>query len=128
MPRREDKPNLTLIEPGSPEVPKPPRKLGRHGLALWNRVQSEYAITDSGGVELLAQAAAAAERAELLAEAVERDGAVVYGRSGAPRSHPSVKDELACRAFVARTLERLGITSENTKAVGRPGHVISWRE
>jgi hypothetical protein len=117
---------LTLIEVTSPELPKPPRKLGKHGLALWNRVQSEYAIGDSGGIELLVQVCAAADRAELLAESIERDGAVVYTRSGAPRSHPAVKDELACRAYIARGLERLGILSENIKAIGRPGAVTTW--
>jgi hypothetical protein len=126
MPRRGDKPTLSLVEATSPELPKPPRKLGKHGLALWNRVQSEYSITDSGGIELLVQICAAADRAELLAESVERDGAVVYTRSGAPRSHPAVKDELACRAYIARGLERLGILSENIKAIGRPGAVTTW--
>jgi hypothetical protein len=120
-------PRLTLIDPPSFEVPKPPRPLGKHGRSLWNRVQGEYRIEDAGGTELLILACNALDRAELLAEAVERDGCVVYSRSGAPRSHPSVKDELACRAFVARTLERLGITSENIKpAPGRPGKVTSW--
>jgi hypothetical protein len=116
---------LKLVEPASHEAPKPPRKLGKFGSALWSRVQTEYAIADSGGIELLVQACATADRAELLAESIERDGAVVYGRSGAPKSHPAVKDELACRAFIARTLERLGITSEAIQKVGRPG-ATSW--
>jgi len=47
-----------------------------------------------------------------LAEAIARDGAVVYSRTGVPKSHPAVKDELAARALVIRTLERLGITTE----------------
>jgi hypothetical protein len=54
---------LTLVG----NAPKPPRKLGDAGLSLWNRVQSEYGITDVGGVELLMQACLAADRAEALA-------------------------------------------------------------
>jgi hypothetical protein len=39
--------------------PQPPRKLGKHGLAAWNSLQTEFHITDAGGVELLAQICAA---------------------------------------------------------------------
>src|SRR5262249_42783499 len=85
----------------------PPRPLGPHGRALWDRVQREYGIRDVGGVELLAQACAAEERAERLAEAIAEDGDVVHTRTGIPKTHPAVKEELACRAFVVRTLERL---------------------
>ena len=77
--------------------------------------------------ELLAQACQAADRAEALAAAIARDGTVVYGESGSPKSHPAVKDELACRAFVVRTLERLGVTSENVKpGPGRPPTEFGW--
>ena len=58
----------------------------------------EYAITDRGGIELLAQACAALDRAESLAEAIAEDGAVIRTRSG-PKSHPAAKDELQNRAF-----------------------------
>jgi hypothetical protein len=118
------KPPLSLVGPKSGL--QPPRKLGRYGMELWNWVQSHYGIADVGGVELLAHICAALDRAEQLAEAIERDGAVVYSRTGVPKSHPAVKDELACRAFIARNLERLGITVEAVKAVGRPGGGIGW--
>jgi hypothetical protein len=65
----------------------------------WNRVVGVYRIEDVGGIELLAQACAGEDRAEMLAEAIERDGAVVYSRSGVPRTHPAIKDEITCRAF-----------------------------
>jgi hypothetical protein len=126
MPRRGEKPTLTVVEPGLPPVAKPPRKLGKHGLAAWNRVQSEYAITDSGGIELLAQACAAVDRAEALAEQIAADGEIVHTRAGLPKAHPALKDELAARAFVVRTLERLGVTRENVKVIGRPGAEYSW--
>src|SRR5262249_52316696 len=56
-----------------------------------------------GGLQLLGEACAARDRAESLAEAIARDGAVVYSRAGVPKSHPAVKDELAARALVIRT-------------------------
>ena len=84
-------------------------------------------IIDRGGVELLAQACQAADRAEALAEAIARDGSVVYSRSGVPKSHPAIKDELANRAFVVRTLERLGLNVEAVKpGPGRPPSALGW--
>ena len=68
-------------------------------MGLWNRVVGVYRIEDVGGIELLAQACAGEDRAEMLAEAIERDGAVVYSRSDVPRTHPAIKDEITCRAF-----------------------------
>jgi hypothetical protein len=38
------------------------------------------------------------------------------------KAHPALRDELAARAFIVRTLERLGITIEAVKRVGRPGY------
>jgi hypothetical protein len=43
--------------------------LGPPGLSLWRRVHANYAIDDAGGIELLYQAAAAADRAEFVARA-----------------------------------------------------------
>jgi hypothetical protein len=117
---------LTLVSLGATDV-EPPRELGRHGRELWNAVQREYAITDIGGIELLAQACAAEDRAEALADAIAVDGAVVRSRTGVPRSHPACKDELACRAFVVRTLERLGLNVEVIKpGPGRPPRPTGW--
>ena len=49
---------------------------------------------------------------------------------GAPKEHPAVKSELQLRAFICRTLSRLGVTDEPTKPVGRPGQGlgISYEE
>ena len=56
------KPPFTLVGPGT-TAPAPPRNLGPPGLALWNRIQAEYRISDSGGVELLSLACQALDRA-----------------------------------------------------------------
>jgi len=117
-------PPLTLVGPTSTAI-SPPRKLGEHGLCLWNAVQSEYRIDDAGGIELLAQACAASDRVEALAERINADGEVVQTRSG-PKAHPALRDELAGRAFVCRTLERLGVTLETVKPIGRPPKSYRW--
>jgi hypothetical protein len=118
MAKPTDKPPLTLVNPMSTGI-SPPRKLGNAGLSLWNAVQSEYRIADAGGVELLAQACAAADRVEALAERISTDGEVIHSRAG-PKAHPALRDELAGRAFICRTLERLGLNLEAIKPVGRP--------
>jgi hypothetical protein len=126
MAKTSDLPPLSLVKPDATPL-QPPRKLGKHGLDLWNRIQVEFAISDAGGVELLTQACAALDRASALAAAIEQDGPVVHTRAGVPKSHPAIKDETVLRAFVVRTLERLGVTVENVKPVGRPGGGTGWR-
>src|SRR5262249_36549311 len=106
MAKTPEKPPLSVVSDATVGI-SPPRKLRPHGKRLWDRVQAEYGIRDTGGIELLAQACVSLDRAEGLAEAITRNGDVIYSRAGVPRSHPAVKDELACRAFVTRTLERL---------------------
>ena len=112
------KAKLKLIAPADNPSP-PPRQLGEHGSALWARVMAEYQIVDSGGVELLAQACAALDRAEALRERIDKDGEIIVGPSG-PRDHPGLKHELASRAFVTRCIGRLGLDVEPVQRIGRP--------
>jgi hypothetical protein len=107
------KPPLSLVGPAAAEVP-PPRKLGPHGLALWRAVTAEYDIHDAGGTELLCQACQAADRVEALAGRIDADGEIVHSRTG-PRAHPGLKDEVNLRAFIVRTVEKLGLNFEAIK-------------
>jgi hypothetical protein len=120
------KPPLTVVESDLIGI-KPPRPLGAPGMALWKRVMAAYRIDDEGGIELLAQACAALDRAEQLAARIAEDGPVIYSKIG-PKAHPAVKDELACRAFICRTLQRLGLNVETVKTPGHPASGgIGWR-
>jgi len=127
MAKSPEKPPFSVVSALPAQVPDPPRPLGPHGAALWRRTQAEYAIRDVGGIELLAQSCAAEDTAESLAEAIARDGHVIHTRTGIPRAHPALRDELAARAFVVRTLEKLGISVEAVKPPGRPpGGGLGW--
>jgi hypothetical protein len=97
---------------------EPPRPLGAHGRALWDAVQADYQIGDSAGVELLMQACAMLDRAEALAAEIADVGLMIEGKHGI-RANPLVRDELAARLAVTRTLQRLGLDAE-AKPVGRP--------
>ena len=99
---------------------QPPRQLGDHGLALWKNIMSEYALSNSGGLEILAQACAALDRAEELAAQIDEDGATVLTKDGTPKEHPCLKGELSNRAFLCRCLTRLGLNVESVRPVGRP--------
>jgi hypothetical protein len=123
------KPPLTVVA-STATCPSPPRRLGPHGTRLWQQVHAEYDIVDIGGIELLAQACAALDRAEMLADAVAKQGAVLELEGIGPKSHPAIKDELACRAFIVRTLQKLGLNFEPLRSVGSPGNAtgIGWKD
>ena len=124
---KKPKPSLKLIgSDGASTGTQPPRNIGPYGRKLWDQVMREYAIEDAGGIEMLAQACQALDRAEALREAIDQDGAVIRVR-GTIRDHPALKHELANRAFVVRTLSRLGLNFEPVRpSVGRRGLKIGW--
>ena len=93
---------LELVRTAPKTWAEPPRKLGNHGRSLWDRIMSEYDIADSGGLEMLAQACAALDRAEECRELVAREGILIKVK-GSWRENPATKIELANRAFVVRT-------------------------
>src|SRR5215203_2068768 len=108
------KPDLRLVgstTAKSSDLHAPPPSLGEAGRDLWRRIVTDYRIDDAGGIEMLAQACAAADRAETCAEHIRAEGEIVNTRSG-PREHPLLKTELANRAFAVRTLHRLGLDVE----------------
>lgn len=120
-------PPLTVVG-STTSAMAPPRKLGQHGAALWDDIQTEYAITDRGGIEILWQICTTLDRAEQLANEVTRDGPCIMVK-GALREHPAIKAELAARAFITRNLQRLGLNVEAVKPVGRPpSGGLGWRE
>jgi hypothetical protein len=118
------KQKLTLLKSPHPG-PVPPRKLGKDGVALWHAIMAEYAIDDAGGVAVLLLACEALDRAQACRQQIDRDGLVLRTRAGA-RDHPALKHELANRAFVVRTLHRLGLDVEAIKPIGRPPDKIGW--
>jgi hypothetical protein len=98
----------------------PPKPLAAAGTALWIRVTNAYAINDEGGRELLWQACSAEDRRAELADAISADGVTIRSRNGT-REHPAIKLELASRAFIAKSIERLGLNLEAVRPPGNPG-------
>jgi hypothetical protein len=115
-----------MLDPDTTSI-QPSRKLGVVGLFLWQSIQSEYRIDDAAGRELLMQACAAADRVQCLAERIDADGEIVESRNG-PKAHPALKEELANRQFICRTLQALGLNLEPVRGVGRPTAWTKRRE
>ena len=113
------KPALKLVQATPSNPADPPRTLGEHGLSLWRSVHTEYGIEDAGGIEMLLLACQSLDRAEELAEHINRDGVVIRSKAGL-KENPLIKHELAARSFVVRTLSRLGLDVEAIKPTGRP--------
>jgi hypothetical protein len=114
---------LTSTSPsGNEPSVSPTRPLSKPGRTLWDDVLKEYDITDPGGKELLHQACEALDQAASLRRIIDKDGELITTRNGSLREHPALKPELARKAFVVRTLARLGLHVEPLRSVGRPLH------
>jgi P27 family predicted phage terminase small subunit len=118
------KPELSIVSPVTTVI-SPPRKLGKHGRALWDAIQAEYGISDRAGIELLAQACEELEQIEGLTEEISRDGRVIRSRNGV-RAHPAIRDVRQGRAVFAKLLKELGVTIESLKTMGRPAQGLGW--
>jgi P27 family predicted phage terminase small subunit len=103
----------------------PPASLGKTGSNLWRTVMNEYDIRDSGGRQMLQQICEAADRIREFAAIIKRDGPVIRTKNG-PKDHPLLKHELSARAFVVRSLHRLGLDVEPIRTVGRPTQNLGW--
>jgi Phage terminase, small subunit len=112
-------PRLTVVDPAS-TAREPPSTLGDPGKRLWTQVMAEYDVSDVAGRQMLLQCCQMTDRAEDLAAEIATDGAVIRTREGI-KDHPALKHELAARAFVVRTLCRLGLNFEPLHVnMGRP--------
>ena len=103
----------------------PPRKLGKHGMELLRSINNEFAVEDAGGVEMLLLACEALDRAQSCAKQIAEYGELLKTKTGF-RENPLLKTELANRAFITRTLSRLGLEFEPIKSVGRPAVGFGW--
>jgi hypothetical protein len=112
---------LTVVGSKTVRAGDEPPDLGEAGSACWAFIQAEYCIEDSGGITMLTEICRAVSRGEELRHRIDQDGLIIETKNG-PREHPLIKAELANRAFITRTLQRLGLNVEPVRAgPGRPG-------
>ena len=114
-------PKLTVIAPLPAADPlDAPAELGEAGRKFWAAIHRDYDISDSGGLQMLTQICAAADRVAEYAAAISREGATFKTKAGL-REHPLLRHELAARSFIVRSLHRLGLDIEPARhEIGRP--------
>src|SRR5215475_3605876 len=112
-------PKLKVVDATRPNPLAPPATLGKAGATQWQSIMSEYKIEDSGGRAVLLQICSAADDLAECDRAIARDGAMISTKNG-PKEHPLCKQRLALRAFICRSVQRLGLNLEPTKPIGRP--------
>jgi hypothetical protein len=125
---KSTKPPLAVVgATAMPPASDPLHGLGEHGRTAWQLITNQYQIDDAGGRMMLHEICAARDRLVELQQAIDRDGAIVKSRSGV-REHPAIKLELQLRAFICRTLVRLGLSVEAINpSAGRPARPTGWR-
>jgi hypothetical protein len=115
------KPRLTVIDSSSKQNPlAPPPALGEAGTRLWHSIHADYVIDDAGGLAMLTQICAAADRVAEYASTIARDGSTIRTKAGL-KDHPLLRHELAAQSFIVRSLHRLGLDIEPARhEIGRP--------
>ena len=88
MAKKSQKTNLHLVTAATNQSSSPPRPLGKHGQALYDRILAEYDISDGGGLQLLLLAAEATDRLQALRLQIDSDGEVLRSRNGV-KPHPA---------------------------------------
>ena len=114
-------PALTVIDPPSKPNPlAPPPGLGEAGAKLWHAIHADYVVDDAGGLAMLQQICAAADRVAEYASTIARDGPTIRTKTGL-KDHPLLRHELAAQSFIVRSLHRLGLDIEPARhVIGRP--------
>ena len=114
-------PTLAVIGSAPKPSPlEPPPSLGEAGAKLWHSIHADYVIDDAGGLAMLAQICAAADRVAEYAVTIARDGPTIRTKVGL-KDHPLLRHELAAQSFIVRSLHRLGLDIEPTRhEIGRP--------
>lgn len=92
----------------TPNNRPPPKHLAAAGRRLWRAVGGEYEIAPHQ-VEVLRQAAEAADRCEEARLAIAEHGTTFVDRWGQPRARPEVAIEANSRLAVARLLRELAL-------------------
>jgi hypothetical protein len=102
------------------ESSAPPRKLGKSGNDLWNRINMDFVLQDETERETLCQIAEAADQIQDLIGAINQEGAIIENDKGVRRAHAAYTVVRQYRTFIVRSLERLKAHHRPTKILGRP--------
>lgn len=94
------------------QKPKPPQSLTDHAAKFFARVVDDYAVDDAAGLELVAQAAHALDRAEAARALVTLHGVAVVDRWGQLKTNPATLALRDAEASFRASLKALGLEDE----------------
>ena len=102
-----------------PSTPRP-AELSRESQQLFRELCEEYAITDSGGREVLRSGLRALDQAVAAEARIAVDGAVQKDRFGQLRAHPLLAVARDFRVMWQSALRQLNLSIGEPPKVGRP--------
>ncbi|MGO9039875.1 MAG: P27 family phage terminase small subunit [Steroidobacteraceae bacterium] len=101
--------------------PKPPKGLSAESLDWWERIGTEYDVTDPGGLLILASACEAFDRMRQAQRKLRREGLTAPDRFGQRKAHPATLIERDSRAAMLSALKQLNLDLEPLESrAGRP--------
>jgi P27 family predicted phage terminase small subunit len=102
--------------------PKPPATLRGPARKLWQSIQSDYGIIDSGGLVVLDTACEAYARMKQAKATLDTEGLTMRDARDQLKPHPCIKIEADNRAQFLTALKTLNLDLEPLQqAAGRPG-------
>jgi hypothetical protein len=107
---------VTKFPPTKP-LPKPPKELGRSGRALWNQLQSEYHIHDSGGLASLLVVCRSEDSIQQMLQTVRTEGNAIRDRFGISQAHPLLSAIGRAEATRRQALRSLNLEVPSAKGV-----------
>jgi P27 family predicted phage terminase small subunit len=100
----------------------PPKNLSREATKLWRGLQTEYGITDPGGLLILRSGLEAFDRMREAQQILSAEGMTTTDRFGQPKAHPLTIVERDSRAAMLAALKQLNLDIEPLRdGPGRPG-------
>lgn len=96
-----------------------PTHLSAEARGWWERICTEYEISDEGGRLLLLMAMEAFDRMRGCQKAIAEDGLVTRGSKKQPRAHPLLSAERDSRAQMLAALKALNLDLEPLRDLRR---------
>ena len=95
-------------------MPKPitPKHLSDSAQGWWERITTEYSLSDSASLLVLQASLEAYDRATEARELIDAEGAVVRDRFDQPKPHPAAAIERDNRSALIQGLKSLGLHEE----------------
>jgi hypothetical protein len=103
-------------------LPQPPKSLKKAGRTLWNDIQTQYGITDPGGLAHLVTVCRTEDDIQRMRDVVARDGDTITDSFGQKREHPLLAAIRGLEAVKRQALKSLNLDIEPLRdGPGRPG-------